>query len=1049
MTHDEEDILRRLAESVADGRPIDWDVESSTDEAVQKRLARLRILQSIGSVSGMPQDVGETRESTHKGERWGRLEIHEKIGEGVFGDVYRAWETTLEREVAVKFLRLGAGDTPLAAHVLQEGRTMARVRHPNVITIYGAEELEGRVGFWMEYIRGDTLEDVLEKYGVLGPREVAAIGIDLCSALAAVHRAGLVHRDVKTRNVMREEGGRIVLMDFGTGVEVRPSGHIRTFPSAGTPVYQAPEIHRGEPASPRSDLFSLGILMYRLLTRSYPVEAGTLDELRTAYDNGNLPSLQDARPDLPADFSRVVDRAIAVAPEDRFESAGAMEAALEHGFDMQQGPLPSSSARRKRRLADDGPVRTDRFPVRRFARTRSVVMLTLALGVAGFAIFLPHMRNGVLHRGAGRVAVAVADCVNETSESELDGLAGMLATSLEQSRRLSILTRSRMGDILARLGRDRSERIDEDVGREICRQAGVRELVIPTVRKFGKLYTIDLVVLDARHDEYVFTAREQTTSREQIPAMIDALSIKAQAELAGTPAVGPVAVASIAQITSHNLEAYGHYYAGERFIDQLRMQDARQEFEQAIAGDSTFGLAYARLAYADWWLSDFESQARHLESARGLLDRIPEKERFRVRAQGALVDRQGLEAARSILFEMEKLYPDDKEMLYDIGDLSSHLSEYKVAVEYLRRVADIDPRFERALQHLARTYRDLGRIPEALEWARRYAAVDDSWETADLLGSAMIASGDFDTGLSVLTDARGAIPDRDGPLTRSITRAYVARGDFVRADAAWRTFFEGVHSSGEQSDAFNAAGFEHAYAGRYRQALDDFGQVISRSQRDAGDVYAAVAHADRALLWWLGWNDKGAVQREFDACADVESSITYADTYFQYWPYWGRRFKLYLATGDLQRAQELASGKLEVQAWFRPYVEVYFECARGDCERAVEKADELVQWGPTRENVELLYALSSCLAAHGRLAEAESRLVQLRSLDTNLIAASPFVSKGRLLQGHVHERRHQDDSARNDYESLLRIWQGADADLPDLVEARQRLARLGPPPGRR
>ena len=140
----------------------------------------------------------------------------------------------LQRDVAVKLL----GDTGRSAEIIQEARLLARVRHPNVVTVYGVDQHDGVVGLWMEFVDGLTLTRVLATRGVLGPREAALIGIDLCRAVAAVHKAGLVHRDIKAQNVMREAGGRIVLMDFGAG-EMRadrtPSGRV-----TGTPLYLAP-----------------------------------------------------------------------------------------------------------------------------------------------------------------------------------------------------------------------------------------------------------------------------------------------------------------------------------------------------------------------------------------------------------------------------------------------------------------------------------------------------------------------------------------------------------------------------------------------------------------------------------------------------------------------------------------------------------------------------------------------------------------------------------------------------------------------------------------
>ena len=148
-------------------------------------------------------------------ENWGHLRIRKRIGAGGFGEVYRAWDGTLEREVALKLLRVEAtGHGELKA----EGRLLAKLRHPNVMTVYGLAEHAGRVGMWGELIRGSTLAELVKQQGKFSAAEATSIGKEVCRALAAAHASGLLHRDVKAQNVMREEGGRIVLMDFGLGV---------------------------------------------------------------------------------------------------------------------------------------------------------------------------------------------------------------------------------------------------------------------------------------------------------------------------------------------------------------------------------------------------------------------------------------------------------------------------------------------------------------------------------------------------------------------------------------------------------------------------------------------------------------------------------------------------------------------------------------------------------------------------------------------------------------------------------------------------------------
>ncbi|HKA02633.1 MAG TPA: protein kinase [Candidatus Solibacter sp.] len=244
--------------------------------------------------------------------QWGPFELRERVGQGGFGEVYRAWDPTLEREVAVKLLLRGAAHEQLQAAVLREARAMAKVTHPNVVPIYGVREYDGRVGMWSAFVRGKTLAELLKINGPFGAAEVANIGLDLCRALSAVHAAGLLHGDIKARNAMREEGGRILLMDFGLTQE-RDS---QTFVS-GTPGYIAPELRRGSQVSVRSDIYALGVLLYHLLTGKYP-----------PAEEDSTWNLLQIRPDLSPELVRAIHTAIDPDPARRFATPAHMASAL-------------------------------------------------------------------------------------------------------------------------------------------------------------------------------------------------------------------------------------------------------------------------------------------------------------------------------------------------------------------------------------------------------------------------------------------------------------------------------------------------------------------------------------------------------------------------------------------------------------------------------------------------------------------------------------------------------------------------------------------------
>lgn len=258
---------------------------------------------------------------------WGRFKLLARVGHGGFGEVYRAWDPDLEREVALKLLlpsRTGAAQSDGEYKtMLGEARALAAVRHANIVSVYGIDRHDGRVGFWTDFVKGRTLSAVLGSQGPFGYREAALIGIDVTRALSAVHRAGILHRDIKAENVMREEGGRILLMDFGLStLPHRQTG------TSGTPNYMAPELWQGELASIESDIYAAGVLLFHLVTNEYPARLGGLTATEVPEALARRRTLMDLRSDLPEPFLRTVGRAMEIDPARRFPSAGQMAEAL-------------------------------------------------------------------------------------------------------------------------------------------------------------------------------------------------------------------------------------------------------------------------------------------------------------------------------------------------------------------------------------------------------------------------------------------------------------------------------------------------------------------------------------------------------------------------------------------------------------------------------------------------------------------------------------------------------------------------------------------------
>ena len=325
----DEPWLVSLAAAVSAGETVDWAAaraRATGDEApIVEELYRLsQIVRGRGAAGA---DAAARQNGAAEGawpavRSWRTLLVLELLASGLSGDVHRAWDTQLDREVAVKFLHPLADG---AAPSLREARALARVRHPNVVTVYGAEHDSGQSGLWMELIDGETLAEAVLARGPMSPREAAGIGIDVCRAVSALHAHGLVHRDIKAANVMREIGGRIVLMDF-SGAHGIDDAHPPTL--QGTPIYMAPEVLAGGRATPASDIYAIGVLLFFLLTGRHPVEGETLADLEAGAcaTPADPPAGRAFRPARGA--VRVVERAIAAAQDARFHTVGELEHAL-------------------------------------------------------------------------------------------------------------------------------------------------------------------------------------------------------------------------------------------------------------------------------------------------------------------------------------------------------------------------------------------------------------------------------------------------------------------------------------------------------------------------------------------------------------------------------------------------------------------------------------------------------------------------------------------------------------------------------------------------
>ncbi len=1023
--------------------------------------------------------------------------ILEKLGEGGMGVVYKAEDMKLKRTVALKFLPHHLITLQEdQARFLQEAQAAATLNHPNVCTIHDIQEHDGQQFIVMEYVDGVTLREKIQQ-APLKTNDATSYAIQIGEALQEAHSKGIVHRDIKADNIMLNTKNQIKVMDFGLAKLKGSLKLTRSSSTVGTLAYMAPEQIQGGKVDARSDIFSFGVVVYEMLTGRTPFRGEHEAAMMYSILNEEPEPIQKDRPELSSEFLHILNRSLEKDPEDRYQSVSEMvidlrrlkkESTRVSRAPLAEMPVTEPQEAREPAPQPEVPGRIEKPGGRRFVIPATIAGVLLLVAIGYFSFFGERAESGE------RIPIAVIDFVNETGEKELNGLSGMLITSLEQSRRLAVLTRSRMFDVLKLLGKEDVDQIDENLGREICRQANVSALVIASIRKFGQLYTIDLKVLDTRENEYLFTAREEGQGQESVPSMIDKLSEKTRIGLKEKAEEIASTSEKVANVTTMNLEAYQHFFQGEQLINKLKFEEAIEEFEKATALDSTFGLAYYRLAYAGGWIFGSEQLEKEMiQKALSLISRIPEKESYLVRAEYARID-EGSNAGIAVLQEMEQFYPDDKEMIYNIGDWSYHANRYAAAAEYLEKVLAMDPTFERALQHLVWTYADLGQYDKSLDYANRLLAVNEK-EGILAIGSYHVSKGDRDTAADYFEKAFLMDPTDEFALillTRTYTNTrqydealkhakkyvslsgssfsygtlanvYRRKGDFA---TALQTYELGLQYFPEDTELLAERGKTYAFKEDYEKAQAEFkamtavhnGDVVrKRGYLELARFYSYTGEYSEMMKMYdkrieLDWKDNDSTAVAFqtvekatrlhwgrrnkeEVLREIEKTMKFNNIANE--DYHALLARFYYQIGEFEKA-EIAGKKVQSRGW-KMYLDARAHYAKKEWDQAVSLYERLIKRSPFFQAY-YGYLAAQCYFEKG---EPDKSLEAIKGAQGFYGSGHDVTfARGFYLRGKIYENKGDTKLAIENYEKFLDLWRDADNDLPDLMDAKARLGKL-------
>ena len=990
------------------------------------------------------------------GEMIGTYRLIRELAHGGMGTVYLAYDTRLGRQAALKLLPPRLINNPERVRRLQrEARAATALNHPNIITIYDFGQENGHDYIASEFVEGCTLREYVGNSGLTLNR-ILDVAIQVASALEAAHQAGIVHRDIKPENIMLRPDGYIKVLDFGLAklneleldgdetktdvTEVSTGFETRTGMVLGTVNYMSPEQVRGQKVDGRSDLFSLGVVLYELITGHRPFGGKTWHHTMVAITDLDPPPLERFTKGASAALQRTLSRALAKEREERYQSARELLTDLEKLQDEMASDTRLQRVGRTRRpvritdqtmamggarsaaTTDEGPGRnvTGAFSLlTRLKRHKRAA--AIAIIITTTAAYFYFSRG--LGFGPGAPALTVkdtillADFINTTGDEVFDGtLKQGLAVQLEQSPYLNIFPEERARETLRLMERSQDEKITRDVAREICQRRGIKALLVGTIASLGRNYVITLEAINSLSGEAIARRQAEAEGKEQVLKALGRASTEMRELLGESLASIRKFNVPIEQATTASLEAFKHYSVGVELRRRGQYEQSVPPLKRAIELDGEFALAYVQLGTSYRDLRNLALGKKYLERAYELRDRVSEWERLEIAATYFRHITGELDKRIEITSLMTQTYPQDPSSHHIHGNSLIITGEYEQAAEAYRAAVRLDPDYALSRANLALCLIALNRFDEAREVIEEGLA-------------RQLDSGGFHNRLYLIAFLKG-----DQQAIDRHVEWFAGRPDEY------------------QIRELQARSF--AFAGRRRQASEFFAQAaalaeargmiaekarILANEANMNAIFGMTAPAERQAAMVLALLEAKSIDHEELLLPSIVQQL---DSQPVAWTLalCGEERRAESLADDLDR--KLPSNTMYNSVWL-PLIRATLELKRA---RASEP-DRVVQLlQPVRQYEAAIFFKPTWVRAQAylqanngaRATEEFQKIIKHRGWDV-LSPLWPLahlgLARAAALQGDV-------TMSRKAYEDFFVLWKDADAELPILIEAKKEYERL-------
>jgi serine/threonine protein kinase/cytochrome c-type biogenesis protein CcmH/NrfG len=949
--------------------------------------------------------------------------ILEKLGEGGMGVVYKAEDIKLERIVALKFLPPHlSNQEEEKKRFIHEAKAASALEHSNICTIHEIDETnDGQLFIVMSYLEGKTLKERIN-VSPLKVEEAIGITIQAAEGLKQAHEKGIVHRDIKPANIMITTDDTVKIMDFGLAKLGGKTKLTQMGTTLGTFSYMSPEQSRGEDVDRRTDIWSLGVVLYEMLTGQQPFKGDYEQAVVYSIVNEEPEPMTAVRTGIPMELERIVNKALAKNPDERYQHIDDLLTDLRtERKNLEYARAGYIKAQMKESKSPKVKAKGNALKI--IIPSAVVVILAIIFFVINPFKFWGE-QNSTYEPPVKSLAVMYFENIPDPDDKDHTGemLTNLLITSLSQIKGVEVISRERLFDIQKDLGEADTKSISASFASQIAKRAGVTTMLIGSILQDNPTLAVTTRLIDVQSGKIISSQQVTNFAANQIFNLVDSLSylLRKNFQVASTSLAE---IKPVAEVTTKSLEAYRAYAEGLDFFNKVYYKESSIAFTKAVELDSNFAMAHFYLGISQRSLGDYAKSLKSYQKAVELSGNTTERERLLILAQNYRVQSKRQQAIE-IYEQLIEKYPYET-FAYDALYQGFALDFLKPeqAVKVLREGLKIDPSAKLLWNDLAYCFAFLNRKQEALNAVNEYVKLAPAEPNPyDSKGDIYAWFLDYDSSRI------------------EYQKAVKLRGDFLSADKLG-FYYVLRQQYNDAQKYFQMSGFKYpvieTHRGQIKYAKKKYKELLSSqiSQRERQIILAAIVH-----LYYE--------TDEFPEMLRMAIELS-----SKRWIAWalvknGKSGEAHKLLEDLQKEEV---GSTTAQQVYTEYSSALVSFEEGKNELALEKFRKVFQSLPPNHEPNIFYALA--LLRSGQASEAIEelqRLVYWPVFENYPLERIPGAKdywpisavKAHYWLGVAYEQLGQKEKALKEYEEFLDIWKDADFNSPEIKDVKIRVAKL-------